>query len=161
MNLQIIAVAALALASCDRIPGTDAYKIKVSEKVVADGMYDPAAAQFRNAMMRTVPEVGGKISDAYCGEVNGKNQMGAYVGFRRVVVIGDPPTTWIDPQWETTERQVRNYVTMCEGVESLRDWLVEYVPDYSTCHKARTLAAEFAEQAAFNAVWRKACGKPP
>jgi hypothetical protein len=43
------------------------------EQVVAD-FYDPSAAQFRNLKQNY---------QALCGEVNGKNKMGAYVGFKR------------------------------------------------------------------------------
>lgn len=43
------------------------------EQVVAD-FYDPSAAQFRSLS---------HSHDALCGEVNGKNRMGAYVGFKR------------------------------------------------------------------------------
>ncbi|HYN47001.1 MAG TPA: hypothetical protein VES64_09950 [Allosphingosinicella sp.] len=34
---------------------------------------------------------------AVCGELNAKNRFGAYTGFRRfLVVLGDPPNSWID-----------------------------------------------------------------
>jgi hypothetical protein len=41
---------------------------------------DPASAQFRNE--RIVP------SGALCGEVNSKNSMGGYVGFKRYILAG-------------------------------------------------------------------------
>ena len=43
------------------------------EQVVAD-FYDPSAVQFRNLKQNY---------HALCGEVNGKNKLGAYVGFKR------------------------------------------------------------------------------
>jgi len=58
--------------------GNEAYrkskqKKQWMEQVVAD-FYDPSAAQFRNLRQNY---------RALCGEVNGKNKMGAYVGFKR------------------------------------------------------------------------------
>lgn len=48
-----------------------------AQKVVADKLKDPEAARFRNVVVRNYLE--GKI---ICGEVNGKNSYGAYVGYR-------------------------------------------------------------------------------
>lgn len=58
--------------------GLDAYRNHKDEQqwkaqVVAD-FYDPASAQFRNLVVSRA---------GLCGEVNGKNRLGAYVGFRK------------------------------------------------------------------------------
>jgi hypothetical protein len=65
-----------ALSGCQFIPGTDAAKIREAEKAVAGKLNDPASAQFRNEMVEGYE--GGTL---VCGEVNGKNQFGAYNGF--------------------------------------------------------------------------------
>ncbi len=44
-----------------------------ARELVAPTLYDPSSAQFRNLRVS---------GDFLCGEVNGKNRFGAYVGFR-------------------------------------------------------------------------------
>ena len=48
-----------------------------SQEAAKIGLKDPTSAQFRN--VRVLPHVSGKI---VCGEINGKNSYGGYVGFR-------------------------------------------------------------------------------
>lgn len=55
---------------------TDA--IERAKRVVADDLKDPGSAQFRN--VRLVPYGAARV---ICGEVNGKNSYGGYVGFVR------------------------------------------------------------------------------
>jgi len=42
---------------------------------------DPLSAQYRN--VRAVPDKNGYPREVICGEVNAKNSLGGYVGFRR------------------------------------------------------------------------------
>lgn len=56
---------------------SEAEAIETAKKTLADSLRDPGAAQFRN--VRTVSYNAGKV---ICGEVNGKNAYGAYVGFK-------------------------------------------------------------------------------
>jgi hypothetical protein len=44
------------------------------KEAVGRELYDPSSAQFRNIQKSTM---------GYCGEVNAKNRMGGYVGFKR------------------------------------------------------------------------------
>jgi hypothetical protein len=44
---------------------------------------DPSSPQFRNVVLRQSKD---KVSFYLCGEVNGKNSYGGYIGFRRFVV---------------------------------------------------------------------------
>lgn len=55
-----------------------------AKKLVADQLRDPASAQFRE--VKVVKQQDG--SEAVCGEVNGKNAYGGYVGFQGFVVHG-------------------------------------------------------------------------
>lgn len=50
---------------------------------VARNLFDPGAAQFRNMFRPDMLH--------WCGEVNGKNKFGGYVGFRRFSVMAAPP----------------------------------------------------------------------
>jgi hypothetical protein len=76
--LVIGLTAALGLSGCSG-GAEDAAK-----KLVADQLRDPASAQFRE--VKVVKQQDG--SEAVCGEVNGKNAYGGYVGFRGFVVHG-------------------------------------------------------------------------
>lgn len=51
-----------------------------AKKLVADQLRDPSSAQFRNVF---------RHDGTVCGQVNGKNGFGAYVGFRRFYVYED------------------------------------------------------------------------
>jgi hypothetical protein len=53
---------------------------KATREIISDQMKDPFSAQFKN-------ETVGK--DAVCGEVNSKNAYGAYVGFKRYIVLNE------------------------------------------------------------------------
>lgn len=68
------------LASCEFIPGTDAHKISEAEGLASAYLKDPATAQFRNMRVVSAPA-------SVCGEINGKNLLGAYTGFRKLVVV--------------------------------------------------------------------------
>ena len=67
----------LLLTGCQFIPGTKAHDIHRAEEAVRYGLDDPASGNFRNE--RVVGPAGQGI---VCGEVNAKNRLGAYVGFR-------------------------------------------------------------------------------
>lgn len=68
------AAAAAASAAQARIAAEKDLHAKLQEKIAAT-LIDPGSAQFRH--VRSIPGV-----DAICGEINGKNRFGGYVGFR-------------------------------------------------------------------------------
>lgn len=57
---------------------TDIDRVAVKAGLV-DGLKDPSAAQLRNVVAYDLSNGQGR---AICGEVNGKNALGGYVGFR-------------------------------------------------------------------------------
>lgn len=65
----ILVATGLVLAGCDGGPRT-------AEQLVRRQMFDPDAARFREV----IRQAGGRT---WCGEVNGRNRYGGYVGFRR------------------------------------------------------------------------------
>lgn len=76
MRVFLIAMLCLGLGACGG-PVEDA------KKLVAHDLKDPSSAQFRDVK---------KTGKAVCGEVNGKNAYGAYVGFKHFIVEGDTVT---------------------------------------------------------------------
>lgn len=68
----------LALAGCQQNP-----EDKIKEGLVKYSyLYDPSSA-----MLRDVRDVGG---DSYCLELNAKNKLGAYSGWRKVYLTYEP-----------------------------------------------------------------------
>ena len=66
--LGTLIVAGLALSACEYMPGTEAYQQAQAERAISQMLIDPASAQFRHVQSH----------DGFvCGEVNGKNRMGA------------------------------------------------------------------------------------
>lgn len=90
MKRAVVVLALLGtLTSCHFIPGTQAHDIREAQEAVRYQLNDPDAGQFRNDRELSRAGVGairnGKIVAAgpiVCGEVNAKNRMGAYVGFK-------------------------------------------------------------------------------
>ncbi|MFD1795324.1 hypothetical protein FQV27_08715 [Paracoccus aurantiacus] len=81
-------IACLALAACvnvnDTPVSTRPAQITTQERgliqsTIIDGMKDPASAQLRNLVAYDLSDGQGR---AICGEVNGKNAFGGYVGFQ-------------------------------------------------------------------------------
>lgn len=87
-SFAAIALAAL-LGGCDLVPGSGAYRENQARAAAAQLLIDPASAQFRNVADR---------DGAVCGEINGKNRMGAYVGFTRFYVDTARWEAALDPQ---------------------------------------------------------------
>jgi hypothetical protein len=87
------------LTGCQWVPGTEAYKIAEGQKLVAAGLRDPSSAQFRNSFFRPVGSV-------VCGEFNGKNAYGAYVGFKRFYVMDGEAKTEPDTRPLTTSDDI-------------------------------------------------------
>jgi hypothetical protein len=127
------AIAAL-LGGCDLIPGTSANLEKRAKDRVAQLLIDPSSAQFRNVAAR---------DEAVCGEINGKNRMGAYVGFSRFYVDVGKGFAAIDPQFDF------------DDLDSARDLCASL--GGSSCTRAAEEEGKRLEQLAFNSFWSAKC----
>lgn len=58
------------------------YVVRSALERVQEVLSDPDSAKFREVSIK-----GGRV----CGQVNSKNKMGGYVGYRWFIVISDPP----------------------------------------------------------------------
>jgi hypothetical protein len=139
--------ASIALYGCDKIPGTTIYK---AHKLIASMMFDPDAVRFKN-------EVSNSSVGSVCGEVNGKNRMGAYVGFTRyiysdpgVAEVSDGPPDFesyirdTDPYNEYTFKEV--YTKLANACRFVDAWK-------SQCPESRRHELESYE--ANCKIWRK------
>jgi hypothetical protein len=88
MHPKVVFVSLLtALApACGYIPGTDANLERQSRDVMTDQLLDAPSARFQK-LRALVDRTHGKPIEIICGEVDAKNAMGAYVGFRRFIVV--------------------------------------------------------------------------
>ena len=75
-HLVLVALAGITLAGCGKSD------IDRAREAVAEQLTDPSSAQFRNERS--------KKDGWVCGEVNSKNAMGGYVGFKRYTVTWMP-----------------------------------------------------------------------
>ena len=71
--------------------GISACSEQKAKQLAADQLIDPGSAQFRN--VHTVSSAAGS---RVCGEINGKNRMGAYAGFTRFIVNPDSQNVEMD-----------------------------------------------------------------
>lgn len=61
--------------------------IALGKQEISYTMHDPESAQFRELKFRDIKEKEGAVSGIVCGEVNAKNLMGAYVGYKHFFVV--------------------------------------------------------------------------
>lgn len=76
-------IAAAAVRHQAPRPDPNAAVFAQARAAVADGLMDPVSAQFRNLIVVTDGDGMRKV----CGEVNGKNGYGGYVGFRAFAYV--------------------------------------------------------------------------
>lgn len=82
--VALIVAATLSLTGCGKSKEemkaeADKARTTALESRIAATLVDPQSAQFRNTKLSA-------DSKFLCGEINGKNQMGGYVGFRPFAV---------------------------------------------------------------------------
>ncbi|MBV9527350.1 hypothetical protein [Sphingomonas sp.] len=145
MKLRILSVALLVCAGgCDRIPGTNAYLIRHAEKFAADQLIDPSSAMFRNESVHNL---------AVCGEINGKNRMGAYAGFTRFLSLKDSDTALVDPQADPSD--AASAEELCNSARS-NDYSSPSLVQES-CQRASEEQAKQSVQDTFNTMWKGSC----
>jgi hypothetical protein len=144
---QAVCVCLVApLAACDRIPGTDAYQIREAEKSAADQLIDPTSAQFRNVVVQGI---------TVCGEINGKNRMGAYAGFTRFMSTKGVSQAILDP--EADPNDAASAADLCASARS-NEYSSAYLTQ-SSCQRAEEEQAKQVLQQAFDSSWKAMCEK--
>jgi hypothetical protein len=142
--IGVCAATALLCTGCDAIPGTSAYREARAKQAIAEQLIDPTAAQFRKMRIQ---------GSSVCGEVNGKNKMGAYVGYSRFVVDTSTYEALIDPEFDYTDLfTARDLCTQMTANE-----YSSVAGTISACKHASDLEATRANQEAFNRRWVASC----
>lgn len=100
MKYVIITSFLMFLLGCsDTTADTEKQKEEIEKRIlkhITKDYYDPESVRLRNTGLSTfngrtikiekgfIPDMG---SHTYCGEINGKNRFGAYVGYRKFAAI--------------------------------------------------------------------------
>ena len=139
MNRQLLAlIITVFFVACspDLAPG---------RQKVKDSLKDPESAQFRSERIAKAPAI-------FCGEVNSKNSMGGYVGFKRYIVTsgfvafdGDETSVLLKDKGVNTEARD----------EKVRKQLLEMSKNGRRLTEDDAL--EVMLTAIFDEYWKKAC----
>jgi len=123
-HLLLFAAGAL-LASCDS--GAE------YQKAVARDFLDPASAQFRDTRVVNLFSDNGSRVRVYCGEVNAKNRLGAYTGFRRFFyVISRTDSDYVQQKWPSRAIYQPGEVLFAEGMPQIHHQYCEREPGRRT-----------------------------
>jgi len=94
-RLFCVAAAVLFIAGCKP---SDSQVIKVGQAKLVEDLKDPESAQFKGMFFHPDAKNSGSVASGYvCGEINGKNSFGGYVGFKRVYVHVKAEPRWYIP----------------------------------------------------------------
>lgn len=122
LRTAVLAVLTMAIASCDRIPGTREHEARRALELY---LFDPWSAKITVFPAQTA---------ALCGTVNAKNRMGAYVGARlfmvapsstKAVVFSDSPTISTYRTWQNSPQSSDGqdaYNQMEDGCDFKINW---------------------------------------
>jgi hypothetical protein len=163
-----IAIAVATLCGCDRIEGLPAHDIRVAKQKLLTTFYDGDSARFRDVKRHTA-EMPKTSPVAICGEVNGKNRYGAYVGFQRFVVELPAREVKLDPQIKTTENDIDQAEQGCHEIakveiDEIRAGLMtnkDALAGYRQCEAdAQKLRDGYHDQTFFDAAWTVDCELP-
>lgn len=123
----------------------DAFRYESRAKAaVAKELLDPMSAQFRNIALR---------NDHVCGEVNAKNSMGAYVGYRRFVVSVPDWNAQIDPQFDYSD--LFEAEDLCSSMRS--NEYSSVASTISACDRADEKRTAQSQQERFDSAWSANC----
>lgn len=146
MRTSLTVPAVLFLTACQFIPGTSAHLAEEGKEAAANSLIDPSSVQFRDVTVN---------GDNVCGELNGKNRMGAYVGFTRFYYGKTSKTALLDPTFEPSD--LSSAQSLCDSMRG--NSYSSASSTASACERAQEEIMKQAMQPAFNALW-KGCKGP-
>ena len=135
------------LSACEFVPGTEAYAIERAKRTVSISLIDPSAAQFREVQKR---------GDWVCGELNAKNRMGAFVGFKRFLVRMDTNEAQMDPEFSFTD--LLGAQDSCRSATG--NSYSSVASTLSACERASEQKINQLLQVKFDGDWSANCAQP-
>lgn len=117
--------------------------------IVRGELLDPNSAEFRNERISKDLKFN---EDYYCGEMNAKNRMGGYIGFKRVLVKAKDGSSVMEDHgtWGDTN-------SMSAGL-LLKQLKIRRTEEGTWGNLTEDEKAKLAESLAFDEVWREVCG---
>ena len=97
--MRVIATSLIALSLTATGAQAAIFSAAAAKSKLTSDLPDPEATHFRNTRAFHVKKSG---ETAYCGEMNIKNRLGAYVGYRKFVVFPDHVT--LAPEEEASDQ---------------------------------------------------------
>ena len=96
-GIAILAISVIALTANGKESGSPqtSVEVKLAKAAVLEDLKDPESARLRNLFISNSPNLKGEMMQHLCGEINAKNAMGGYVGYRRF--FADNESAMIDP----------------------------------------------------------------
>ncbi|MDJ0087717.1 hypothetical protein [Pantoea allii] len=126
-------VLVLSVALLTGCKPSDDQMLRVGKDALSQALKDPSSAQFRSMHFVPDPNQSDSVASGFvCGELNGKNSFGAYVGFKRVYIHVEGEPRWVIPllgvvysssepftvdegdQMQTTLDKLKMYAARCE-----------------------------------------------
>lgn len=144
LRMLSVMLLCIALCSCDYIPGTKSNIRKVGKEIASSQLLDPSSAQFRNM---------GVYENTACGEINGKNRMGSYVGFQRFYVFTGPKVAFLDPNFDVNDLISAN--DLCSSMSG--NAYSSTSATLSACGRAGEEQLKQTLQKSFDDAWSATC----
>lgn len=148
------------LGGCEFIPGQPEHRVRQGEDAVAMTFPDPEATQFRESREIRTTLNGDPNNLSICGLVNTKNQMGAYVGYKRYVF--NKGRTLVDPATDTSREEVTTRLTACNDARQTRLDYPSVRSDFDVqvaCEAYNDYLGGYTLQQTFEHIYRNNCGE--
>lgn len=87
----------VVLSGCSLIPGLQAHDEAEARRLLTPVLLDAPSARFEGVTRAMGRSGNGTEGAVICGQVNAKNRMGAFVGFRRFVAVPSEEFAAVSP----------------------------------------------------------------
>lgn len=124
-----------------------------SRQLVADQLMDPASAQFRNDRLIDF--------NWHCGEVNAKNPMGGYGGFKRFITGRQNQIVYLEGVGMLGEQSHEEWMAILDKEIAFNENWVKHREEYEKLGlrlPSQNERREKAKSEVFNDHWRAICG---
>lgn len=128
MVLVVGAMACASLAACGPSPEEKriADFVVLAKAELESNLFDPESAQYRNLRAGRV-----KDSDVVCGDLNARNRMGGYVGFKPFVAMTKPNSETIVSGVAERYRSLDSAIQCEAAAQKNREWHEVHPNDYA------------------------------
>lgn len=108
IGVALAVIAVLVAGTTYWLKYDDWVTLPSARQLVSDKMTDPASAQFRNDRLINF--------DWHCGEVNAKNSMGGYVGYKRFISGRLSKVVYLENKGVVGEESTEEFIRVMDKV---------------------------------------------